>query len=61
MIHTMAVLPNAFIGEYFPHHAAFCADYGKAHIDIANGTAMIENDPGLGVQMDEAALARHEV
>ena len=60
MIHTIAVLPNAVYGEYFPHYAPFFAGLGELHIDITNSTAMIGDEPGLGVHMNENALAGHE-
>jgi galactonate dehydratase len=60
MIHTMAVLPNAVIGEYFPHYSPFFDRLGRLNIDIANSTATIGDLPGLGVYMDDDALARYE-
>ena len=60
MIHTIAVLPNAIIGEYFPHYAPFFAELGELHIDITSSIATIGDAPGLGVRMYEDALASHE-
>ena len=60
MIHTMAVLPNAIIGEYFPQFAPFCAEIGELMIDISISTATIGDAPGLGVRMYEDALAEYE-
>ncbi len=54
------VLPNAIIGEYFPHYAPFFAELGELHIDITSSIAMIGDAPGLGVRMYEDALASHE-
>ena len=61
MLHTVAVLPNFPIGEYFPHYAAFFVKFGELHIEIANGTAMIGDQAGLGVHMNEDALACHQI
>ena len=60
MIHTIAVLPNAIIGEYFPHYEPFFAELGELHIDITSSIATIGDAPGLGVSMYEDALASHE-
>jgi len=60
MIHTIAALPNAIIGEYFPHYVPFFAELGELHIDIESSKAMIGDAPGLGVRMYEDALVGHE-
>jgi galactonate dehydratase len=61
MIHAIAVLPNAIIGEYFPQYAPLLDGFGQLQLDISNGTATIGDTPGLGVIMDDDALARHEI
>ena len=61
MVQTMAVLPNALIGETFPQYATFCAEFGDLDIEIRDSTAIIGDAPGLGVRMDKDALAAHEV
>jgi hypothetical protein len=60
IIHTIAVLPNAIIGEYFPHYAPLFAEIGELHIDITSSIDMICDAPGLGVRMYEDALASHK-
>ena len=59
MVHTMAVLPNAIIGEHFPQYEPFCAGLGKQLIKIECSAAIIGDAPGLGVSMDESALAKY--
>jgi len=61
MAHACAVMPNALIGEYFPDYEPFCSQFGALDIGIAGGTVTIGDRPGLGVHMNEAALAAHEV
>lgn len=57
MAHTMAVLPNAVIGEYFPHFESFCSELGELRLNMEGSTVTIGKTPGLGVCMNEAALA----
>lgn len=61
MVHTCAVLPNALIGEHFPQYGPFCDSIGSTDIEISDSTAMIGDAPGLGVRMNEDALARYEI
>jgi galactonate dehydratase len=61
MAHACAVMPNALIGEYFPDYEPFCSQFGVLDIDISGGTATIDDAPGLGVRMNEDALAKNEL
>jgi galactonate dehydratase len=61
MAHACAVIPNALIGEYFPDFVPFCNRLGAIDLDISGSAATIGDAPGLGVHMDEAALAPYEV
>ena len=61
MIHAMAVMPNMIIGEYFPHYAAFCSEFGELLLEIDGGTVTVGHSPGLGVRMNESALASCEI
>jgi L-alanine-DL-glutamate epimerase-like enolase superfamily enzyme len=61
MVHACAVMPNALIGEYFPDYEPLCSQFGVLDIDISGGTATIDDAPGLGVRMNEDALAKHEL
>jgi len=61
MVHTSAVVPNAFIGEYFPQYEPFCARLGEIDMEISNSNAVISDTPGLGVRMDDDALATYEL
>ncbi|MEM6581430.1 MAG: mandelate racemase/muconate lactonizing enzyme family protein [Pseudomonadota bacterium] len=61
MIHTMAVIPNAIIGEYFPQYASFFDQFGELAFDLKQGAAMIGDTPGLGVNMRDDALADYRI
>ncbi|MEM8660944.1 MAG: enolase C-terminal domain-like protein, partial [Pseudomonadota bacterium] len=61
MIHAMAVIPNAIIGEYFPQYASFFDQFGELVFDLKQGAAMIGDTPGLGVNMREDALADYRI
>jgi galactonate dehydratase len=60
MAHASAVIPNALIGEYFPDFAEFCGRLGAIDLDISGSSVTIGDAPGLGVHMDEEALAPYE-
>ena len=61
MAHACAVMPNALIGEYFPDYEPFCGRFGILEFDLSGGKATVGETPGLGVRMDEDALAGHEI
>jgi len=61
MAHACTVIPNALIGEYFPDFTEACSRLGATDLDISGGSATIGNAPGLGVQMNEEALAPYEI
>ena len=61
MAHACAVIPNALIGEYFPDFVGACSRLGVTDLDITGSSATIGDAPGLGVHMDEEALAPYEV
>ena len=61
MAHACAVIANALIGEYFPDFVPLCNRLGAIDLDISSSAATIGDAPGLGVHMDEAALAPYEV
>jgi L-alanine-DL-glutamate epimerase-like enolase superfamily enzyme len=39
----------------------FCNRFGAIDLDVSGSAATIGDTPGLGVHMDEAALAPYEV
>ncbi|MBC8240698.1 MAG: mandelate racemase/muconate lactonizing enzyme family protein [Alphaproteobacteria bacterium] len=59
MVHVCAVMPNALAGEYFPEYVPFCEQFARLDLVIADGTAALSDTPGLGVHMDEGALAAY--
>ena len=61
MVHTCAVMPNALIGEHFPQYGPFCSKLGTSALEITGGMAILGDAPGLGVVMDDVALAPYEV
>lgn len=61
MAHACAVMPNALIGEYFADYEPFFSEFGELDIDVSGGMVTIGDAPGLGVRMNEAALAGHEI
>jgi galactonate dehydratase len=59
MVHTSAVVSNALIGEYFYKFEPFFSAIGRLDMDISDSVVTIGDAPGLGVHMDEDALARY--
>ncbi|MEM8564712.1 MAG: mandelate racemase/muconate lactonizing enzyme family protein [Pseudomonadota bacterium] len=61
MLHTMAVIPNATVGEYFPQYASFFDQFGELAFDLKQGAAMIGATPGLGLNIRDEALAEYRI
>jgi len=55
-IHVSAAVSNFFIYEYQPHALKRSADYSRASFRLENGHIVVPDDPGLGVDIDEAAM-----
>lgn len=58
MLHVCAVLPNAGYAELFYDYLELGAEFARCDTTIAEGFASVPQAPGLGVEIDEAALAR---
>ncbi|QGX99438.1 mandelate racemase/muconate lactonizing enzyme family protein [Roseovarius faecimaris] len=58
MLHVCAVLPNATYAELFYDYLPMGADYATCDYVIKDGFASLPASPGLGVEIDEDALAR---
>ena len=57
MLHTCAVMPNAELAEIYPDFLVHGEQFCRLEFDIDNGVAMLNDAPGLGITIDEAALA----
>lgn len=51
------VMPNAEMAEFFPSFLEFSKQFCRTDFDISNGVAKLGNAPGLGIEIDENALA----
>jgi galactonate dehydratase len=57
MLHACALFPNMLAGEFFPAFEVVSANFAQCDFTIADGAATLPRTPGLGVTMDETALA----
>jgi galactonate dehydratase len=57
MIHLCATIPNAEIAEIYPEYIEHGARYAEAGFTVATSLATLTERPGLGVVMDDVALA----
>jgi L-alanine-DL-glutamate epimerase-like enolase superfamily enzyme len=53
----LSAIPNAFMVEYVPRSAAIL----RAMPALEDGCLIAPKAPGLGLDLDEAALRRHRV
>jgi galactonate dehydratase len=58
-VHVCAVIPNFRIAEYFVNFTDICAEVSTSRIKVEDGWAELPTTPGLGVELDVAALRRH--
>ncbi len=56
MLHVCAVMPNATYAELYYDYLELGAEFASCDYTIADGHASLSQTPGLGVEMDEAAL-----
>ncbi len=59
MLHAVAAMPNFLIGEYFVNFEALSNTYNRTPIVAKDSYVALPTAPGLGVDMDEEALAAH--
>jgi galactonate dehydratase len=57
MLHVSAVTPNLLVAEYVPAFQAMSDRLAACDFRIVNGTAGLPEAPGLGVAMNDQALA----
>lgn len=59
MLHAVAAMPNFLIGEYFVNFEALSNTYNRTPLVAQDSYVALPTAPGLGVDMDEEALAAH--
>jgi galactonate dehydratase len=59
MLHAVAAMPNFLIGEYFVNFETLSNTYNRTPIVAKDSYVALPSAPGLGVDMDEEALAAH--
>ncbi|MDP1716743.1 MAG: enolase C-terminal domain-like protein, partial [Burkholderiales bacterium] len=57
-VHVSAVMPNFIITEYFLPFVEFCDGISPNQLKPKNGYIDLPTAPGLGVDVDEAALRK---
>jgi len=58
-VHASATMPNFIITEYFLPFVDFCDRISPNQLKPKNGYIELPTAPGLGVDVDEAALLKH--
>jgi len=58
-VHASAVMPNFIITEYFVPFIEFCDKISPNQLKPKNGYIELPTAPGLGIDVDEAALKQH--
>ncbi len=58
-VHASATMPNFIITEYFLPFVDFCDTISPNQLKPKNGYIELPTAPGLGVDVDEAALKKH--
>lgn len=54
-----ACLPNFLITEYFVNLEPIGNTIARKPIKVADGHIAVGEEPGLGIELDEAAMAKH--
>ena len=58
-LQVSACLPNFLITEYFVNFEALGRELARAPFEVHDGHIALPTGPGLGIELDEAALADH--
>ncbi len=58
-LHASAAMPNFLITEYFVNFESFGNEIAREPFQIQNSTLPLPTRPGLGIDLDEDALADH--
>jgi L-alanine-DL-glutamate epimerase-like enolase superfamily enzyme len=56
-VHVLSAVPNGHLVEYVPRSAGILTAMPR----IEDGALVAPSGPGLGLQLDEAAVRRHQV
>ena len=57
-VHVSAAIPNVLITEYFVNFEARGREIARPPIEVREGSIDVPSEPGLGIELDEAALTR---
>jgi L-alanine-DL-glutamate epimerase-like enolase superfamily enzyme len=57
-LHVSAAIPNFLITEYFVNFEARGREISAPPLEVRGGYIAVPARPGLGVELDESALAR---
>jgi len=60
-LHFLAAAPNAFIFEYCVSESLLRQGLTKQKFTIENGMVKVPQEPGLGVDLDEAVVGKYRV
>jgi L-alanine-DL-glutamate epimerase-like enolase superfamily enzyme len=60
-LHLAAIVPDIPFVEYTVSDSPLRRELVRSSVKLANGIAMIPQEPGLGVELDEAILERYRV
>jgi galactonate dehydratase len=58
-LQVSACMPNFLITEYFVNHEAVGREIARTPFDVVDSAIALPTAPGLGIELDEAALARY--
>lgn len=60
-LHFLAALPNATLLEYCVEQSALRQSLTRQQFPVVDGCVAVPQEPGLGIDLDEAVVARHRV
>jgi galactonate dehydratase len=58
-LQVSACIPNFLITEYFVNHEAVGREIARTPFEVKDSYISLPTRPGLGIELDEAALARY--
>ena len=58
-LHACAVMPNFYLMEYHPEESEWVHDLTDAHFVVDNGSFLVPEKPGLGVNLNIEAARKH--
>ena len=60
-LQVSACIPNFLITEYFVNFEAMGSEIAQSTFEVRDSYIDLPTEPGLGIELDEAALSRHPV